>query len=253
MTGPAWKLGWRVTLRRRRLFAWNVLIPVVLLVPVVTSGAAASHRAVVVAVLVVFFGAYGSCIPLIRDGMSGWAGKVLLTGYGGRRWLAERTAASIAIDLLQLLPATLLLLWLVDASLPGAPLVLAATTVALAFANLLGVLVAAAVRALGEAALGSAVISLFALHAAGVFRTPAPGSAWEFVETWNPFRPVHEIWLSALLSGGTDAGARTVQWVPWVQWWEALGPPTLCLLVVAILVLVAGSGVAARIARSRSD
>lgn len=253
MSGPAWKLAWRVVLRRRRLFAWNVLIPAVLLVPVVTSGAAASHRAVVVAVFVAFFGAYGSCIPLIRDGMSGWAEKVILTGYGGRRWLAERTAASIAIDFLQLLPVNLLLFWIVEISSTAGLLLFAATAVALAFANLLGVIVAAMVRALGEAALGCAVISLFALHAAGVFRTPASGTAWEVVETWSPFRPVHEVWSGVLLHAGhvgADAGGRNVRWA---QWWEALGPPTVSLLVFAVAGLVAGSWLATRIARSRPD
>ncbi|MFQ5530702.1 MAG: hypothetical protein ACE5FP_10210, partial [Gemmatimonadota bacterium] len=99
-----WRLTWALAFRRRRLLAWNLLVPIILLVPVVTSAAAGTHRAVVVAVFVTFFGAYGSCIPMIRDGMSGWAEKVWLTGYGGRRWLIERTLASSAIDWVQLLP-----------------------------------------------------------------------------------------------------------------------------------------------------
>lgn len=198
MTGTIWRLTWQIALRRRRLLTWNVLVPVLLLVPVVTSGAAAAHRAVVVAVFVVFFGAYGSCIPLIRDGMSGWAEKVLLTGYGGRRWLVERTLASTAIDCVQLLPTVLVLVALTGTPASLVLAVLAATALALLFANLLGVAVAALVRALGEAALGCAVLSLFALHAAGVFRTPATGSWWAAVETWNPLRPLHEVWLEAL-------------------------------------------------------
>ena len=247
MSAPAWRLRWQVVLRRRRLLAWNVLIPLVLLVPVVTSGAAASHRAVVVAVFVAFFGAYGACIPLIQDGMSGWAEKVLLTGFGGGRWLFERTAASITIDVLQLLPVILLLLWLLDASAGAAVLVFVATAVGLAFANLLGVLVATAVRALGEAALGCAVISLLALHAAGVFRTPEAGSAWRLAERWSPLRPVHETWLGTMLPTGSGGGARAA--VP-DGWWEALGPPTFSLAVLAVLVLLAGSRLARRVARS---
>lgn len=198
MTGTIWRLTWRVALRRRRLLTWNVLVPVLLLVPVVASGAAAAHRAVVVAVFVVFFGAYGSCIPLIRDGMSGWAEKVLLTGYGGRRWLIERILASTAIDWVQLLPANLVLVALIDAPIGLLPALVGATALALLFANLLGVAVAALVRALGEAALGCAVLSLFALHAAGVFRTPPPGSWWAVAEAWNPLRPLHDVWLDAL-------------------------------------------------------
>ena len=250
MRASTWRLRWRVALRRRRLLAWNVLIPLVVLVPVVTSGAAASHRAVVVAVFVAFFGAYGSCIPLIRDGMSGWAEKVVLTGYGGGRWLLERTAASVTIDVLQLLPVTLLLLWLLDASAAAAVLVLAATVVGLAFANLLGVLVAAAVRALGEAALGCAVISLFALHAAGVFRTPEAASAWRVVEAWSPLRPVHESWFGVMLGAGPGVEAEALRWD---RWWEALGPPMLALLAVAILLSLAGSRLAMRIARTLQD
>ncbi|MDH3426827.1 MAG: hypothetical protein OEM23_00200, partial [Gemmatimonadota bacterium] len=106
-----WRLTQTLAWRRRRLLAFNLLIPGLLLVPVVTSGAAPVHQAVVVAVFVTFFGAYGSCIPLIRDGMSGWAEKVWLTGYGGRRWLVERTLAATAIDWAQLLPTNALLVW----------------------------------------------------------------------------------------------------------------------------------------------
>lgn len=250
MRAPGWRQTWQLALRRRRLFAWNVVIPIVLLVPVVTSDAAGSHRAVVVAVFVAFFGAYGSCIPLLRDGMSGWAEKVLLTGYSGRRWLAERTAASIAIDFVQLLPVNLLLFWLGDVSSDVGLLLLVATAVALAFANLLGVLVAAAVRALGEAALGCAVISLFALHAAGVFRTPAAGSAWEVAETWNPFRPVHELWLGALDGSVEPAAGSLTAALPFV---DTFGPSALSLLALVLLFLGAGRWLAWRIARTTSD
>lgn len=239
MIGTIWRLTWRVATRRRRLLTWNVLVPVLLLVPVVTSGAAAAHRAVVVAVFVVFFGAYGSCIPLIRDGMSGWAEKVLLTGYGERRWLIERTLASTAIDWVQLLPANLVLVALIEAPTRLVPTVLGATALALLFANLLGVAVAAGVRALGEAALGCAVLSLFALHAAGVFRTPAPGSWWAVVEAWNPLRPLHHVWLDAL--GAPPVGDGSLLW------------PLVALAVLLGLVVVAAPRLAARIARAVGD
>lgn len=238
VTGTIWRLRWRLAFRRRRLLVWNLLVPMVLLVPVVASRAAGSHRAVVVAVFAAFFGAYGSCIPLIRDGMSGWAEKVRLTGYGGRRWLAERTAASTAIDFVELLPVNLVLLLIVHAPPRSAVPVLGATAVALAFANLLGVLVAAGVRALGEAALGCAVLSLFALHAAGVFRTPTPGSAWATVERWSPFRWVHEVWAGVIQGGAGGPPRADIGY---------LGPPLLALAVLAALMLVAGGTLSRRI------
>lgn len=206
MTGTIWRLSWRLAFRRRRLLAWNVVVPALLLVPVITSGAAAAHRAVVVAVFVTFFGAYGSCIPLLRDGMSGWTEKVLLTGYGGRRWLVERLLAATSIDFVELLPVNLLLLVLLGAPFGDSLLpLLAATALALLFANLIGTLVAVGVRALGEAALGCAVLSLFALHFSGVFRTPAPGSVGAVLEAWSPLRPIHEMWVE-LLGGVSTSG-----------------------------------------------
>lgn len=228
-----------MAVRRRRLLTWNVLVPVLLLVPVVTSGAAAAHRAVVVAVFVVFFGAYGSCIPLIRDGMSGWAEKVLLSGYGGRRWLVERTLASTTIDWVQLLPVNVVLVVLIDAPARLLPAVLGVAALALLFANLLGVAVAAVVRALGEAALGCAVLSLFALHAAGVFRTPAPGSWWAVVEAWSPPRPLHHVWLEALDAPAVAGGA--------------IVRPTACLLVLVGLAVACAPWLAARITRASGD
>lgn len=207
MTGTIWRLIWRLALRRRRLLAWNVLVPALLLVPVITSGAAAAHRALVVAVFVTFFGAYGSCIPLLRDGMSGWTEKVLLTGYGGRRWMAERVLATSSIDFVELLPVNLLLLAFIGAPLGDSLLpLLAATALALLFANLIGTLVAVGVRALGEAALGCAVVSLFALHFSGVFRTAPPDTVRAAIEAWSPLRPVHEAWIELL--GGVPAPAE---------------------------------------------
>lgn len=241
MTGTVWRLRWRLAFRRRRLLVWNLVVPLVLLVPVVASSAAGSHRAVVVAVFAAFFGAYGSCIPLIRDGMSGWTEKVRLTGYGGRRWLAERTAASTAVDFVELVPANLVLLAIAHAPLRAALPVLGATALALAFANLLGVLVAAGVRALGEAALACAVVSLFALHAGGVFREPAPGSAWMTIERFSPFRWVHEAWLGVIQPGAGLPHADP----------SYLGPPLVTLVVLASLMLLAGGALSRRIATAR--
>lgn len=238
VTGTIWRLRWRLAFRRRRLLVWNLLVPMVLLVPVVASRAAGSHRAVVVAVFAAFFGAYGSCIPLIRDGMSGWAEKVRLTGYGGRRWLAERTVASTAIDFVELVPVNLVLLGIARAPVSAALPVFGATALALAFANLLGVLVAAGVRALGEAALGCAVISLFALHAAGVFRAPRPGSGWEVIERVSPFRWVHEVWLGVIQRGPAALPPHGLDY---------LGPPLLSLGVLALLMLAAGGALSRRI------
>ena len=66
-----WRLAWRSALRRRRLLAWNIAVPLLLLAPVALSEAAAPHRVAVFGVFLVFFGAFGSAIPAVRDARDG--------------------------------------------------------------------------------------------------------------------------------------------------------------------------------------
>ncbi len=192
-----WRLAWRTALRRRRLFLWNVAVPLLLLTPVALSAAAAPHRVAVFGVFIVFFGAFGSAIPAVRDARDGWLDEILRAGYSAPRWLLERTLAGMTIDALQLAPAVLILLWSAD-GLGAGSVVLLSVLATLWFANLLGPLVAAAVRSLAEAALASAALSLLLLHFAGFFRTPAPGWAFSAAE-WNPYTP-----LQAALSAGAS-------------------------------------------------
>ena len=217
-----WRLAWRSALRRRRLFAWNAAVPLLLLTPVALSEAAAPHRVAVFGVFLVFFGAFGSAIPAVRDARDGWLDEVLRAGYPAPRWLFERTLAGTAIDTLQLLPVLLVLLWSAG-GLGAGPLVLLATVAALWFANLVGPLVAAAVRSLAEAALASAALSLLLLHLAGFFRSPTPG--WTAIAAaWNPYAP-----LRAALGAGV--GGAPVELSAW----------PLSLLVVLCVTLGAAA------------
>lgn len=203
-----WRLAWRSALRRRRLFAWNVAVPLLLLTPVALSEAAAPHRVAVFGVFIVFFAAFGSAIPAVRDARDGWLDEVLRTGYPPPRWLLERTLAGAAVDAVQVFPAVLVLLASAG-GLAAAPVVLPSVLAALWFANLIGPLVAAWVRSLAEAALASAALSLLLLHFAGFFRTPAPG--WtSLVAEWNPYTPLR----AALTAGTSGIPADASVWLP---------------------------------------
>lgn len=210
-----WRLQWRIALGRRRLLTWNVFVPILLLLPVALSPAAAPHRAAVVGMFVVFFGTFGSCIPLVRDRARGWNEKVLLTGYGSGSWLAERIAAEATLDLAELSPALLLSFLGVGlgaaAGAEGFVSALPAVALALLAANFLGAFVAAFVASVAEAALVCGAVALFALHFSGLFRSAVPDSwAWH-VERAAPFRPLVTT-LREGLSGGT-AGQSPDGWV----------------------------------------
>jgi hypothetical protein len=238
MRGVVWRLRWRLAVSRRRLLLWNLLVPIVLLLPVARSPAAAPHRAAVLGVFIVFFGAFGGCIPLVRDRARGWSEKVLLTGYGSRTWIIERTGAEAGIDFVELLPALLLVALGTGAGVGHWWAWLPAVAQSLIVANLLGALIAAVVVSIAEAALVCSAVALFALHFSGLFRSAAPGTwAWS-LERAGLFRPLAES-LRSGLSVPTTGGYETTSWPL----------PLLASAAVGLLVLLVAPRLARRTAR----
>ena len=74
MTIAVLRTEWLTALRRRRLFLFNILIPLTFVATIALSSAPAVHAAAVFTVLFALFGTFGSSIPLIRDGESGFSG-----------------------------------------------------------------------------------------------------------------------------------------------------------------------------------
>lgn len=236
----SWSLEWAVALRRPRLFALNVGVPLLLVAPVAWAGAPAAHAAAVYAVLFVLFGTFGSAIPLLRDGEDGILRRLLLTGLPPASLLLGRVAAGAALDTLQLLPALAVILLAGDAGAGAAALAVPALLLALLFANLLGAAVAGAARSVAEGALFAAVAALLLLHASGAFRTPSPGSGWAAAEAWIPFRVLHEQLLEVAGGSGTAA-------------WEGMTRPFTALGIVALTVALAAGPLLEATARSGRD
>lgn len=205
-----WRLEEQLALRRRRLFALNVVVPLALVAPVALGGAPAAHAAAVYAVLFTFFGVFGSAIPLVRDGERGLLERVMLTGFPLQRYVLDRTLSSAIIDLMQILPAAGVILAVADLGVGRIGPLALALFAALVAANAIGVLVAWAARSIAEAALFGSVVSLLLLHLSAVFRTPAPGSAWAAVEAVMPFTALHEMLLATvgISVGGADLMLR---------------------------------------------
>ncbi len=184
---------------RRRLFAINVLVPLVLVAPIAWGAAPPWHAAAVFAVLFALFGTFGAAIPLLRDAERGWLARLAGTALDAHDHLVGRALAGAFLDAVQLTPAMLLIALAARAwaHLPALWLVSAA---ALLFGNLLGTWIAALARSVAEGALFAAVATLLLLHASGVFRTPSPGSIGATLERFAPFRPLHDA-LSAVTAG----------------------------------------------------
>jgi len=203
-------MEWRSALARRRLFAWNTAVPILLLAPVALSAAAAPHRTAVFGVFFVFFATFGSAIPTVRDAQAGWLDTIFQSGYPRGRWLTETVVAGTALDFLQLLPVMLILVSTSGrADLDTVATLFLALLFTLAFANLLGPFLAAAVGSLAEAAMVSAATSLLLLHFGGFFRTStAPWSVR--VAAWVPYRPLRE----ALAAVQGAPSSKLIDWLP---------------------------------------
>jgi hypothetical protein len=220
-----WHLAWQSAFARRRLFMWNIAVPALLLTPVALSDAAAPHRTAVFGVFFVFFATFGSSIPAVRDTRSGWIDSVFLTGYRRWRWFGETSLAGTTLDFLQLAPVALLLVWTAGGATPAGVASLAVGMLgALMTANVVGIVIAALVRSLAEAALVSAATSLLLLHFAGFFRTPTPG--WTgAVAAWMPYRPLREALAAVQSPGSAGLGG-----------WEPALLTTVFLVAAALLL-----------------
>ncbi|HUH13519.1 MAG TPA: hypothetical protein VMK65_10430, partial [Longimicrobiales bacterium] len=116
------------------------------------------------------------------------------------------------LDLLQLLPAVGVILAGAGLGVHRIGVLALALLATLLAANAVGVWVGALARSIAEAALVGAVIALFLLHGAGVFRAPAPGSAGAVIEGILPFTALHDALLSVLAPGaGVPVGAALVE------------------------------------------
>ena len=228
MTLAVWRTEWLTAVRRRRLFLFNILIPLTLVATIALSSAPAVHAAAVFTVLFALFGTFGSSIPLIRDGESGLLRRYVLTGVHPGGLVLQRVFAAATLDLIELAPSVLVIVAARGSSASQVAMVVPALILGLLAANGLGALTAALAKSVAEGALFSAVAALLLLHWAGTFRSPVSGTWQATLETWNPFRPLHESLLAAAGAGGPDFDPTL------------LTPPIGATLAVLLLMTAAG-------------
>jgi hypothetical protein len=227
----------RVALAQRRLFLLNTIVPLALVLPIGLGGAPRVHAAVVFTLIFTFFGVFGQAIPLARDAERGLTARYFLAGVSPHTFFAQRIAAHAAVDLMQLTPPLLVIAIVYQVAAPAMAALAAAALLALVAANAVGALIAAAARSIAEAALFASVSALFALHAAGVFRSTVPGSTAHHLQTAVPFTRLHEAMQTAV---GTPASAPV-----------SLAAAAVSTLAIFALVLLFAPRLAGALTRAR--
>jgi ABC-type multidrug transport system permease subunit len=209
--------------RRRRALVVKMAFPLVVGVPLLTSGAPAFYAAMALTMLITVVGALGTGAVLSRERAAGLQLRYRLLPRHHGVVLLERLAASAAIDVAQLG----LVLALLMARHPGAalwwPALLLTVAGTVLFANLVGALASTVTTAPGEVMLYVLLPLLPAFYLAGVY-TPLSSPGLKAVSTVLPMTYLHEALLGAL-QGGTRLSPAAV----------AAGG------AVAILVALAGS------------
>ena len=178
--------------------AFSAGVPMLLILAVALGKAPAPHAALVYSVLFAFFGTFGSAIPWARDAERGWIHRLALTGIGMPALTVQRLLTGALIDAIELLPSVIVIGVLYQTAAPDLVRLFLALVASLLFANALGALVASIAASLAETALLSSVTALLLLHAAGVFRTPAPGGFADALQRIVPFHYLHRAIVAAL-------------------------------------------------------
>ncbi len=180
MKGPRathlWELELRGTLARRRALVIKLAFPMVLVIPLVTTGAPPFFAGMLLTVLIAMVGTVGTGVTITRSRGSGWLDRLAVLPLPAWRVGLELFFAGWLVDILQ---ATLVFLVIAIAERPD-PATLVTTWLlalaALAFSGAIGLGIAALTDHPGEAMLYLSVVLAPLLFLSGLFTgIPAEG------------------------------------------------------------------------------
>jgi hypothetical protein len=197
---------WRLALSSKRDLAVRVVAPLSVVLVIATGAFPAVATAAVYTMLFVVFSMFGTALPVLHDGERGIMLRVVRAGVSPASYLVQRAGAGATLALVQLLPAALVAMALLDPSSSEVVVALGALAISLWIGGLLGVVTAALSRTRTEAALLCGVGLVLLLHMSGVFRAPSPDGPGAVLESVSPFRALHEA-FDAMAAGGAVGGA----------------------------------------------
>ncbi|HUY23847.1 MAG TPA: ABC transporter permease [Candidatus Dormibacteraeota bacterium] len=208
-TGPRptqlWQLELRGTLARRRALIIKLAFPLVLVIPLVTTGAPPFFAAMLLTVLISMVGTIGTGVTITRARGSGWLDRLAVLPLPAWRVSLELFFAGWLVDALQ---ATLVLVVIAIAERPDAATL--ATTLllalaALAFSGSIGLGIAALTDHPGEAMLYLAVVLAPLLFLSGLFTGVPAGGLRYWIAQILPFSYLDE-GFQVLLGGNPPYG-----------------------------------------------
>ena len=182
-----WKKDVALFFSRRFALFLKMLYPVAIIVPVAASGMPAQYAAAVIGIVAVMAGTFGAGESLTIDLNDGILVRVALTPLSPYRIVFEVLAVNAVLDLVQLLPA-LLIVYLLH---PVPVVWMLAATVAvfatLVTANCIGVFIANFTSSPADVLLYATAILFPLIYVSGFFRNQHPTGLLQTLRAFVPF------------------------------------------------------------------
>jgi ABC-2 type transport system permease protein len=182
-----WKKDVALFFSRRFALLLKMLYPIAIIVPVAASGMPAKYAAAVIGIVAVMAGTFGAGESLTVDLNDGILVRVALTPLSPYRIVVEVLAVNAVLDLVQLLPALLIvyvlhpvpIVWMLAATI--------AVFATLVTANCIGIFIANFTSSPADVLLYATAILFPLIYVSGFFRNQHPTGIVETLRGFVPF------------------------------------------------------------------
>ena len=219
-----WKKDVSLFFSRRFALLLKMLYPLAIIVPVAASGMPAKYAAAVIGIVAVMAGTFGAGESLTVDLNDGILARVALTPLSPYRIVFEILAVNAVLDLVQLLPALLIVYLLHPVSLIWVLAATLAVFATLVTANCIGIFIANFTSSPADVLLYATAILFPLIYVSGFFRNQSPTGIMETLRGIVPFAYANDAMKTVL---GLNTGTTPL---------EILIYPTLICAVLALAV-----------------
>src|ERR671939_1310785 len=182
-----WKKDVALFFSRRFALVLKILYPMAIIVPVAASGMPAKYAAAVIGIVAVMAGTFGAGESLTIDLNDGILARVALTPLSPYRIVFEVLAVNAVLDLVQLLPALLIVYLLHPVSLIWVLAATLAVFATLVTANCIGIFIANFTSSPADVLLYATAILVPLIYLSGFFRNQHPTGILQMLRGFVPF------------------------------------------------------------------
>jgi ABC-2 type transport system permease protein len=182
-----WKKDVALFFSRRFALILKMIYPLAIIVPVAASGMPAKYAAAVIGIVAVMAGTFGAGESLTIDLNDGILVRVALTPLSPYRIVFEVLAVNAVLDLVQLLPALLIVYILHPVSVVWMLAATLAVFATLVTANCIGIFIANFTSSPADVLLYATAILFPLIYVSGFFRNQHPTGIMETLRGFVPF------------------------------------------------------------------